>query len=222
MRAARRQGGGLAEMTAHRRARPRRLHRHDRGLRRHRDGAVRWPDGLRPRSRRTGRPRGAHGPKASATARKPLLVSVRSGAVDLDAGDDGHDPQPRHERRRGRGARRRAGRRALRAGTPTAASCRCTARSSRASTRRLRARADAARRRDAASRRTSTSPPPTCASSSRRSGGSTRRSTGGAFPQDPREQLRRGYRRRVRLVEHAAREGLPARATSIPDDSARP
>ena len=48
--------------------------------------------------------------------RDPLLVSVRSGAVRLDARHDGHDPQPRPERRGGRGPGRR--RRATR-GSPT-------------------------------------------------------------------------------------------------------
>ena len=49
----------------------------------------------------------------------PLLVSVRSGAADLDAGDDGHDPQPGPERRRGRGARRAHRQPAVRATTRT-------------------------------------------------------------------------------------------------------
>ncbi len=35
---------------------------------------------------------------ASATGRVPLLVSVRSGAADLDAGHDGHGAEPRHQR----------------------------------------------------------------------------------------------------------------------------
>ena len=55
-------------------------------------------------------------------AGRPLLVSVRCGAAVLDARDDGHDPQPRPERRGRRGAGR--ARRATRASptTPTAAS----------------------------------------------------------------------------------------------------
>ena len=44
----------------------------------------------------------------------PLLVSVPLGRGDLDAGDDGHDPQPRPERRRGGRPRRRHRKPALR------------------------------------------------------------------------------------------------------------
>ena len=36
----------------------------------------------------------------------PLLVSVRSWGAHLDAGDDGHDPQPGAQRRHGEGAGR--------------------------------------------------------------------------------------------------------------------
>jgi len=44
----------------------------------------------------------------------PLLLSVRSGARVLDARDDGHDPQPRHQRSSRRGDRRTHRQRPLR------------------------------------------------------------------------------------------------------------
>ena len=59
-------------------------------------GTATWPDGLWRGDRRARSPRSRSAPAAaSATRSSPLLVSVRSGAVVLDAGDDGHDPQPR-------------------------------------------------------------------------------------------------------------------------------
>ena len=62
---------------------------------------MQLPDGLmdagaRLRSRPSRRPRA----RSSATPTAPLLVSVRSGAQVLDAGHDGHRPQPRPQRRR--------------------------------------------------------------------------------------------------------------------------
>ena len=57
----------------------------------------------------------------------PLLVSVRSGAARLDAGHDGHDPQPRPQRRDGGGARPGRAATPRSPGTRTAGSCRCTA-----------------------------------------------------------------------------------------------
>ena len=75
-----------------------------------------WTDGRQPagRARRGDRrarraPRAARPASASATRTIPLLVSVRSGRGRLDARDDGHDPQPRPERRGGRGARAATG-----------------------------------------------------------------------------------------------------------------
>ena len=62
----------------------------------------------RARARDRGAPARARGEdraSASATRDDPLLVSVRSGRRGLDARDDGHDPQPRPERRVGRGPR---------------------------------------------------------------------------------------------------------------------
>ena len=58
---------------------------------------------------------------------RPLLVSVRSGARDSMPGHDGHHPQPRDERHRGRDRGRQD--RAIRVspGIRIAVSCKCTA-----------------------------------------------------------------------------------------------
>ena len=57
----------------------------------------------------------------------PLLVSRALGRRGLDAGHDGDDPQPRPQRRHGRGAHPAEPATRSSPGTPTAASCRCTA-----------------------------------------------------------------------------------------------
>ena len=44
----------------------------------------------------------------------PLLLSVRSGALRVDAGHDGHRAEPRHERRSRRDRRQAFGRSAFR------------------------------------------------------------------------------------------------------------
>ena len=62
--------------------------------------------------------------------RRPEEPAARLGALRrarLDAGHDGHDPQPRPQRPDGRGARRRRPATRASPGTATAASCRCTA-----------------------------------------------------------------------------------------------
>ena len=130
--------------------------------------------------------------KGFGDAANPLLVSVRSGRRDLDARDDGHDPQPRSERRRGRGPGGVHGQRALRAGLVPAADP--DVRRGRRRRRRPSLRAGAHRPEGlrAASPRTSSSPPTISASSSRRSARSTKR--------------RRGTRsRRIRATSCAAR-----------------
>ena len=69
-----------------------------------------WPAGLDDElACADGRGRGAVGRRFGDPS-DPLLVSVRSGAPGLDARDDGHDPEPRPERRDDRrpGARRPA------------------------------------------------------------------------------------------------------------------
>ena len=74
-------GANVAEMLAHRRARPRRLHGHDRGLRRG-DARRRLARRAGGRDRGRGWSRSRSAPAASsATGARPLLVSVRSGAV---------------------------------------------------------------------------------------------------------------------------------------------
>ncbi len=99
----------------------------------------------------------------------PLLVSVRSGAAVLDAGDDGHGPQPRAERRLRRRPRHPDRQRAVR--VRLLPPVRADVRQDRAR-RRRRARSRRPSRTcatSAASRPTLSSPPTTCAVWSRRS-----------------------------------------------------
>ena len=116
------------------------------------------------------------------------------GRARVDAGDDGHGPQPGAERRLGRGARRAHRQRALRLGLLPPL---------RADVRQRRARRRRARR----SRRRSSRSRPRAASRSTPSSTSTalreltgrfkarfRARTGEDFPQDPREQLRQAIR----------------------------
>ena len=58
--------------------------------------------------------RRAHRPAPSAMPSNPLLVSRALGRARLDAGHDGHDPQPRPQRRDRRGLAQLTGDRALR------------------------------------------------------------------------------------------------------------
>ena len=80
-----------------------RLHDHHRGVQRlhgRRRHVPRRPAWTRSPPRSTAL-EGKMG-KQLGDAADPLLVSVRSGAAVLDAGDDGHRPQPRPQRRLGR------------------------------------------------------------------------------------------------------------------------
>ena len=64
------------------------------------EAGRRFPDGLQDEIRgRDARAGEAAEARASASPHDPLLVSVRSGARGLDAGHDGHDPQPGPQRR---------------------------------------------------------------------------------------------------------------------------
>ena len=128
------------------------------------------------------------GRQAARRRRRPAARLGPLRRARVDAGHDGHGPQPRPQRRVGRGARgARPATRASR-GTPTAASCRCSATScaaspassSRTRSRQLKARArrearHRARRRRAAradataSRRSSASRPARTSRRTRRS-----------------------------------------------------
>ena len=102
-RAARRQGGRARRDDGARRSRTCRLHDHDRCLPRLHG---RRQAGTRRARRRGGRAhRRARGALGEAL-RRPVRPAARLrslGRGDLDAGDDGHDPQPRPHGRRGRG-----------------------------------------------------------------------------------------------------------------------
>ena len=129
--AARRQGRQPRRDVPHRTAGAAGIHDHHRGLhvllRESEDAtrprsATRWTPAWLQLEKQTG--------KKFGDLKNPLLVSVRSGAPRLDAGHDGHDPQPRAERRHRRGAGKGDGECAASRGTVIAASCRCTATSS--------------------------------------------------------------------------------------------
>ena len=102
-RAARRQGRRARGDDRARRSRSCRLHDHDRCLPR--------LHGRRQAGARGARRRGGHAHRRARGAlgealRRPVRPAARLcslGRGDLDAGDDGHDPQPRPHRRRGRG-----------------------------------------------------------------------------------------------------------------------
>ncbi len=125
-------GANIAEMT--RLLGPDRVpagvHDHDRGLRRLHGGRRHLP--RRPRRGDRGGA-GAPGSAGRQAARRPRRPAAGLGPLRrprVDAGDDGHRPQPRPQRRLGRRASRRAPATSASPGTPTAASCRCTATSS--------------------------------------------------------------------------------------------
>ena len=123
-------GANLAEMTNMGLPVPHGLHDHDRGL----------PDVPR-RGRRTPPEMleevGEHLAALEESMGKTLGDAERSAARQralgrevLDAGDDGHGPEPRAERRpRSRGSRRRPATTCASRATPTAGSSRCSARS---------------------------------------------------------------------------------------------
>ena len=94
-----------------------------------------WPDGLddevAKRRRRSSSSRWA---SALGDPDDPLLVQRALRREVLDARDDGHRPQPRAQRRVGRGPRRRRPATSASPTTPTAASSRCTAGSCSTST----------------------------------------------------------------------------------------
>ena len=95
-------------------------------------------DGRPGRAGRAGRRAPGHARGAvRQAARRPQRPAAGVGAVGrrvLDAGHDGHDPQPGAERRDGARAGRGGRRRAVRATTPTGASSRCSGTWSPAST----------------------------------------------------------------------------------------
>ncbi len=148
----------------------------------------------------------------------PLLVSVRSGAAVLDAGDDGHGPQPRPERRTPCRASRSRPATSGSPSTPTAASCRCSARSSstfRATPSRTRSH-DLVEERGLSRRHRARRRRPRAAwwTPSR---GSSRHEAGVEFPDDPHEQL--GYAIEAVFKSWNGRRARDyRRMESIPDD----
>ena len=186
-------GIGLAEMTLMGVPGPGRVHDHDRRLPRVHGGGATCPTGS-PRGRRARAPaRGAHR-QAVRLRRRPAARLRPLGCRRLDARDDGHDPQPRAERRGGRGPRGAHRQPALRVRLvppPDPDVRRGGGGDRRAPVRDgARGRSSSARRRS----RTPTSAPTTCASSSRRTRGSTARRRARDFPTDAREQLLRAVR----------------------------
>ena len=133
-RAARRQGSGPRGDDRARHPGPGRLHRHDRGLRR--VHARRKAASGRASSDEIEEHLGRLEERRGQALRRPERSAARLrslGRGGLDAGDDGHDPEPRPERRGGRGARRARPGTSASPTTPTGGSSRCTATSSTAS-----------------------------------------------------------------------------------------
>ena len=99
-------GANLAEMSIDRHPRPPGLHHHHRGLRRLLRARQEAPRGGRCPQIDAALKQGRERPsgKKFGDPADPLLVSVRSGRRAVDAGHDEHHPQPRPDRRLGRGA----------------------------------------------------------------------------------------------------------------------
>ena len=198
------------DARAGRRARPGRLHDHHRGLRRLHEGRPGGARGHgRPGRRGARAPRGA-GRQAARRLRGPAAGLRALGRARVDARDARHGPQPRPQRRVGRGARQADRERPLRVGLLPAL---------RADVRQRRARdaGGGVRGRDqggqAGAGRQGRHRP-----RHRRPQGAHRRSsrsaykehTGEEFPQDPQEQLQARDPRGVRLLDRRARRLLPA------------
>ena len=205
-RAARRQGRQRRRDDARARARagPCRLHDHHRGVRRvharRRHAARRACRGGR---RGAGAPGGA-GRQAARRSGRPAAGLRAQRRARLDAGDDGHRPEPRAQRRSPSRASPRAPATRASPGTPTAGSCRCSATSCAA----FRARASRTRSPRIKRERGVTLDTELDADALREL---TRRFQAlYDFPADPREQLEAGDRGRVRLLDGRARGRLPA------------
>ena len=131
---ARRQGREPRRDDEARPARAARLHDHDRrvqGLHGRRRHDPRRPHGRGRRGAR--RARGEDG-QAARRRRRPAARVGALGRAVLDAGDDGHRPQPRAQRHVGAAASRSRPTTSASPTTRTAASCRCSARSCSTST----------------------------------------------------------------------------------------
>ena len=178
------------------------------------------PAGLDDGDRRAHRAARGAGRQALRRRRRPAARLGALGRRGLDAGDDGHDPEPRPERRGGRRARR--ARRATRASraTRTGGSSRCTARSSTASTASASSRRSATLKRGAACSRTSISPPTTSRELVETFKRDLRERDGRRVPAGPARAAAAVRSRGLRVVEHAARAGLPPRRTGSRTTSA--
>ena len=150
----------------------------------------------------------------------PDRPAARVGALGcrvLDAGDDGHRPQPRAERRLGR--RARAADRATSAspGTRTAGSCRCSARSCSTST----ARSSSTRSTELRDAQGVATDPELSAEALQelvdRFKAIVLAETGIEFPQDPQEQLRHAIEAVFRSW-NGDRARIYRREEKIPDD----
>ena len=184
-------GANLAEMTSLGLPVPEGLHHHHRGVHRLHGRRQRVP----------GRPRGrgsahlaaleaARGQAARRRRRTRCWSRCAVGRQVLDAGDDGHRPEPRAQRRVGARASRSRPATSASPTTRTAASCRCSARScstSRSTSSRTRSRPVEAKRGRRRRRRPDRRGPRGAGRDVQ--GRSYRERSGEDFPQDPRDQL---------------------------------
>ena len=139
--------------------------------------------------------RNAHAPRAGRRARgfgdptNPLLVSVRSGAPRVDAGDDGDDPQPRAQRRDGARPRAAERQRALRLRLVSPLPPDVRRRRPRRPDARLRASASDQAPDEFGARPTRTFRRTRCRNLVEEYKALVRSRTGADFPMDPRDQL---------------------------------
>ena len=210
-------GANVAEMTRILGAErvPGGLHDHDRGVRRL-HARRRVPRRARGAGRRgAGSARGARRQEAR-RRRRPAARLGALGRARVDARDARHGPQPRPQRRLGRGARDSARRTSASPGTPTGASCRCSATSCTAS--RASASRSAIKERQGRPRRRATTPSSTsrrCDELSRTFKG-FRDETARTSRRTRASSCARRDPRRLRLVERRPRRDLPAASTASP------
>ena len=151
--------------------------------------------------------------------RRPAAGQRALGRQVLDARDDGHRPQPRPQRRVGRGPGRRRPATSASPTTPTAASSRCTAASCSTSTARRSTSCSTRPRSRPASRTDADIPAGDAARAVRRATRTSSRSTPAQpFPQDPTDQLRGAIEAVFRVVERRPGRRLPRAASTSPHD----
>ena len=176
----------------------------------HARATARCPTASRTRSRPRWRALEERAGKRLGDAGRPAAGLGPLGRARVDAGDDGHGPEPRAQRRLGRGAGRADATTRASRGTRTGASCRCSATSAAASP----ASASRPRSPRASVRRASSDDVELGADdlrgARRRLQGDLHRADRRGVPAGSGRAAAAGDPRRVRLVGRQARRDLPA------------